>query len=625
MYKTKRFKFSDYQQGGDIGVGAILGNVTGVASGIKGLADDTKTNDGTATGQMVGSALDTAAMAFGIPTFGALGKIGSGVGSMFNPEEKEKRYMPSGNTSGRWKEFKSGGNLLPLSKKYSSLIKKQQGGYYGKYPMSTSRKGERSNYEIYYEPGKDKYLDKLNEQYDFPEKFLQAVSLKESGRGYIDNGKPTFRINEQAESHADAQGPFQFRAATGKEYGLENKGDRQDFYKSALASAKKYSKDRKKYGSLPKAMMAYNWGSGNVRAYDKGKKNIPKETEYYLKRINDLQEQMSYPNSLERQSSIPVVTAPRATSSEIQSGNVSSVPQYSKNTKFPYTKGAGMLPYVDYKMQQGGNTDPRASIEIEGGEYVFNPKGVDDNTFKMLDSTGKSNKSKFGFLAEGKKHAKDNSAGIKVMEGDAYIASSHLGMNGKKSGKGNPSVASMMLKNGGKALSQGYENKWDRRGINNWNPGAVKHHLNMMNNVKNKAEINKFKQNIKSGNKMRSGGIITPSNTLLNPSPSSYASGIKEGMRESNKLGNEVKQLYKDRMDAYNPEYKVLKSGGKTKPLSFKEYQMYYQSLPHSKKIEIANRLKKVNKLQMGGELKNILNDMYSNESLIANNGSEGL
>jgi hypothetical protein len=145
--------------------------------------------------------------------------------------------------------------------------------------------------------------------------------------------------------------------------------------------------------------------------------------------------------------------------------------------------------------QQAGGMIPDYQAEIEGGEFIYNPKGLDEKTnFRMLDNTGTRYKSPFGFLALGQKHAQDASAGIKVDSGDAYIGSAHLGMNARPAGKKNPSVASVMLASGGKALAKGAEKSYDRYGINKFNPGAVRHHKTMLDQVALDAEIAKLKQ-----------------------------------------------------------------------------------------------------------------------------------
>lgn len=148
--------------------------------------------------------------------------------------------------------------------------------------------------------------------------------------------------------------------------------------------------------------------------------------------------------------------------------------------------------------QEGGETKEYMA-EIEGGEYVFNPEGINRQSFKMLDNRGLSYQSPVGFVAQGNKHSKDpETSGIKVAEGEGYIASKHLGIDGKKAGVKNPSVADLMVRKGGKALSKGFKRPSDKFGVNRWNPGAVKHHVDMMKEVRDTAEINKLMQKIKS-------------------------------------------------------------------------------------------------------------------------------
>lgn len=141
--------------------------------------------------------------------------------------------------------------------------------------------------------------------------------------------------------------------------------------------------------------------------------------------------------------------------------------------------------------QEGGNIEPTA--EIEGDEFVFNPEGIDEQTFKMKDNTGTKFKSPFGFMVKGKPHSDDPaSSGIKVSANDGYIASKFLGINGKKASIKNPSVSKLMINNGGKALSTGFLRNSDKFGVNAWNPGAVSHHLEQMTKVRDSAEMGKM-------------------------------------------------------------------------------------------------------------------------------------
>lgn len=160
-------------------------------------------------------------------------------------------------------------------------------------------------------------------------------------------------------------------------------------------------------------------------------------------------------------------------------------------------QGETLLKYLKNQYQEGGNVNNKVEAEIEGNEYIFNPNKIDSTTFKMIDNSGKKHISPYGFLAKGNKHDNTANSGIKVMEGEAYIASQHLGLNGKKSNKNNPSVASLMLKNGGKALGNGKVT--DKFSVNDkYTPNAVKHHLDLMQQVKSTAEKGKLKQYLKN-------------------------------------------------------------------------------------------------------------------------------
>lgn len=363
---------------------------------------------------------------------------------------------------------------------------------------------------------------------------------------------------------------------------------------------------------------------------------------------------------------IPTVTAPRPLDRDRV--NASAYPtdsvDYPQLDKY-YKLKNNQPPFVNYsedsidftnptRMQKGGNADvdPRAKIEIEGGEYVFNPEGLNENSFKMLDNTGKKHISSFGFLAQGKDHDPvDNSAGIKVMEGDAYIASKYLGLDGKKSGKGNPSVASNMMKYGGKALGKGEERSWDRFAINKHNPNALKHHLSLMDKVKRKAEANKLKEKIRKGEtsgieeSMKKGGI-TSSSAILSPSPASFLKKIPGAYVKEKKLSQDIKNTYNQSMERYpEREYRVYESGGDTdtlddlpfdvafKPNSnnkkklggYSNYKQYYESLPYDIKYVIAKKLNTLPKQEMGGKLADMLDEMYMNEEYIWLDGSEGI
>lgn len=110
-------------------------------------------------------------------------------------------------------------------------------------------------------------LRELERQNGLPEGLLSSVMKAESG------GNPS------AVSPAGAIGLFQFMPATAKQYGI----DPRDPQQSAFGAAKMYGDLMRKYGDMPSALAAYNWGQGNVDR--KGLENAPKETRNYIQKV----------------------------------------------------------------------------------------------------------------------------------------------------------------------------------------------------------------------------------------------------------------------------------------------------------------------------------------------------
>ncbi|WP_236874117.1 lytic transglycosylase domain-containing protein [Citrobacter portucalensis] len=122
-----------------------------------------------------------------------------------------------------------------------------------------------------------------NIQWDIPgatETLLDAIRKVESSDG------------AKLYSHKGAVGEYQFMADTGREVGLrvdDQVDDRLDPEKSRAAAQIYMSKLLKKYdGNLDNALMAYNWGMGNVDKWisngsDPAK--LPKETRDYTGKI----------------------------------------------------------------------------------------------------------------------------------------------------------------------------------------------------------------------------------------------------------------------------------------------------------------------------------------------------
>ena len=99
--------------------------------------------------------------------------------------------------------------------------------------------------------------------------------------GYQECRYRTDIITGVVKSGAGAVGMFQFMPATARELGIDPLNWRQ-----AADGAARYLKSlRGQFGSWELALMAYNWGQGNVRKYLDGAKTPPKETRNYVAQI----------------------------------------------------------------------------------------------------------------------------------------------------------------------------------------------------------------------------------------------------------------------------------------------------------------------------------------------------
>ena len=146
--------------------------------------------------------------------------------------------------------------------------------------------------------------------------------------------------------------------------------------------------------------------------------------------------------------------------------------------------GAHIKPY------NGQTKEP--NVEIEDGEIVLgNPTQIG-----MRGNTSTSLESKYGAMFHGDKHGTDSDGdgleGIPLTSGEAYVASEHLGLNGKKSGPGNKSVAQEM-KPYLKYLNGGETNPLDPYKNN---PVAIAETNRQLGLLKNEAEKGKFMEGI---------------------------------------------------------------------------------------------------------------------------------
>lgn len=106
------------------------------------------------------------------------------------------------------------------------------------------------------------------------DQLLDALKFVESGG------------NPNAVSRAGAKGPYQFMDGTAKQFGI----DPFDEVQSRAAARKYMTQLESQFGSVEKALQAYNWGPGNMRAYEatgKGAKGqpMPPETLAYAPKV----------------------------------------------------------------------------------------------------------------------------------------------------------------------------------------------------------------------------------------------------------------------------------------------------------------------------------------------------
>ncbi len=98
------------------------------------------------------------------------------------------------------------------------------------------------------------------------------------------------RGNVKAVSPAGARGPYQFMPATAAQYGLKDPHDEP----SAREAASRYLTDlAKQFGEVDKALLAYNWGPGNVQRYLKTGGPMPVEAQQYVGKVRTAEKNMS--------------------------------------------------------------------------------------------------------------------------------------------------------------------------------------------------------------------------------------------------------------------------------------------------------------------------------------------
>lgn len=100
-------------------------------------------------------------------------------------------------------------------------------------------------------------------------------------QGYQESRYRPDVINGSTRSSAGAIGMFQFMPATAKDMGINP----LDWRQSADGAARYMRQLYNRFGTWELALMAYNWGMGNVQKYLAGTKAPPKETRDYVAQI----------------------------------------------------------------------------------------------------------------------------------------------------------------------------------------------------------------------------------------------------------------------------------------------------------------------------------------------------
>lgn len=164
------------------------------------------------------------------------------------------------------------------------------GGYFPDFPVADEGFGYGAVEDFFNQSGADtmanwkvneypKYANAIREaenRYGIPRDLLGRTLYQES------RFRPDI-ISGEKRSPVGAQGIGQFMPATAAEYGLT---DRTDPFAS-IDAAGRYLRDLyRMFGNWQSALMAYNWGPGNVQKYNRGENvTVPMETSTYVAQI----------------------------------------------------------------------------------------------------------------------------------------------------------------------------------------------------------------------------------------------------------------------------------------------------------------------------------------------------
>lgn len=218
------------------------------------------------------------------------------------------------------------------------------------------------------------------------------------------------------------------------------------------------------------------------------------------------------------------------------------------------------------KPKFASNQEP--NVEIETGEIVLgNPKSI------FLHGQGSTSlESKYAAMFHGDTHEQDSDGdgnkGIPLTSGEAYVASDYLGLNGKKSGSGNKSVAQEM-KPYIKYLHGGEVNSMDPYKNN---PIAIAETNRQIGLLKSEAEKNKFMQGISSVAKKKGSGLTEMLSYMvenapmedLNPEEQSQLTQATSQLNNQINNQNQQPMNYQRMMARFGGHY--MQQGGMTQP-----------------------------------------------------------
>jgi hypothetical protein len=218
--------------------------------------------------------------------------------------------------------------------------------------------------------------------------------------------------------------------------------------------------------------------------------------------------------------------------------------------------GAKIKPYY---------TNKEPNVEIEDGEIVLgNPTQIG-----IIGDARTSLESKYGAMFHGDKHGedsdKDGLEGIPLTSGEAYVASEHLGLNGKKSGPGNKSVANEM-KPYLKFLNGGETNPMDPYKNN---PVAIKETNRQLGLLKNEAEKGKFLEGINKELKNKDRSVKDILSYISQNAPMEDLNAEEQGQvseitNQLNNSQNQNQQMYNQPAYRFGGHY--MQQGGMAQP-----------------------------------------------------------